>query len=1277
MVGQDMRVAEPPVKLQLLGSFAAFGPAGHGVALPRKARILLAMLSLDRAGEIARDKLASMLWDDSPTVQARASLRQMLSTLRRALGDGGWLSAGSDSVSLDASAVTVDAIAFLDAAEAGEWRRAADLWTGDLLDGLSADGLAAEAWLEAERARLRAVAGRAILDAASTALSERRHERALADASRLVAMEPLSEPGHRLVMQALGGLGRTAEALRHYRRLQELLRRELGVAPDAETIALAQRIGIARGAARPAPVAPEDSPEEEAPEQVRPAGGRTELRRVAVLAAGLADFAGLATRLEVEILLQLLLEWREALDAEAARHGGRLHQQTGDEAILLFGDRPAHDDDAVRAAAAAAALQAWARRHGIADIILAPRIGIAVGPVLVSDGPPEPSAIGAAVTEAIGTRSRAQAGETRMAARHLPELRGRIAISDRADGDACLGELLESRSEWEAGFVGRRAELAQGEALLEAVVEGAGQTLLLRGEPGIGKSRTADMLAARATALGFSVHRVAILEFGDSAAMLPRQQLARQLLGVDESGLLPAADRLLDGLGREPRDRPFMLQLFGLPLDGQESSVVEGMGAEAASKIRGDLLQSMLADVSSAAPMMIIVDDVHWAGRVALRQIADLSRLMSGMRALLLLTARPTPDVLDEAWRQRAGPLLTIDLRPLGPQEALTLAGSLGLGNTATAVAERAQGNPLHIVQLAAAVNDGVAPEDALPGTLQALTASRMDALEPDERRALEALAVLGRRSALDQVQALAEAPDWSPSRAVLGALVVYEGGRIGFVHALIRDAVLQSLLPSRRAALHLAAAEAAGEDAPELAAEHLERAGDPQAAQAWARAARAALRRHRPNDGLEAVLRGRELAASDADRFALAMAEAACSARVPDWSRSARVAEEAVALAPGRERRLEALLQLASAQAALARAPEGLATLETAERLAQEPEDPRALSRIAALRSSIHFPRGELQACLSAQRAAVDWSRRTGLPVAECGARLGLAWALYQNGDFSDACREADACLAMCKGSGMDRIRLSALRVRAVSGLFLLRHEEVIADAGEAIAMAAAQHDAMNEVLARTTLATAHLERFEPEVAMEIARPALPLASRLSGTGLAAAPLWVMGVALGSLGEAEDARARLEEARRAAMAGEALRFAAPRILGTLSWFVDPETRAALRAKGEAMLEATPVPHSALGFHSALLLASLVSGEWDVARQCGNGLRRFGGSPPHPWVMPLLAMADVLPAVGDGTADAPALAAAAELRMELRRNRALAWLRPATRAVLDERIPAG
>ncbi|MFN3592280.1 MAG: ATP-binding protein, partial [Thermaurantiacus sp.] len=798
------------------------------------------------------------------------------------------------------------------------------------------------------------------------------------------------------------------------------------------------------------------------------------------------------------------------------------HQQTGDEAVLLFGDRPAHDDDAVRAAAAAAALQSWARAQSTEQGGLSARIGISVGPVLVSDGPPEPSAIGAAVTEAVAARGRASAGETRMAARHLPELRGRIAVSERAEDDACLGELLEAATDCGPAFVGRRAELAQGEAILEAVADGAGQTLLLRGEPGIGKSRTADMLEARARALGFSVHRVAILEFGDSAAMLPRQQLARQLLGVDETDLIPAADQLLERLGRQLRDRPFALQLFGLPLGPQDSSIVEGIGAESASRIRGDLLQAMLAHVSQEAPLMIVVDDVHWAGRVALRQIADLSRLMSGMRALLLLTSRPTPDVFDEAWRRSAGPLLTIDLRPLGPQDGVVLAGSLGLGDAAPAVANRAQGNPLHIVQLAAAVNDGVAPEDALPGTLQALTASRMDALDPDERRALEALAVLGRRSSLEQVRVLAGTPEWSPSRAARGALVEQEGPRVGFVHALIRDAVLQSLLPSQRAALHLAAAEAADEGAPELAAEHLERAGDPRAAQAWALAARAALRRHRPNDGLEAVARGRELASGDADRFALAMAEAACSARVPDWTRSAEVAAEAVALAPDSERRLDALLQLASAHAALAKASDGLETLEEAERLATDPESPRALARIAALRGSIHFPRGELDACLSAQRAALDWSRKTGSHISECGARLGLAWALYQGGQFVDACAEADACLDMCRGAAMDRIRLSALRVRAVSGLFLLRHEEVMSDASEAVAMAAAQHDAMNEVLARTTLATAHLERFEPDAALELARPALALAARLSGTGLSAAPLWVMGVALGSLGEAE-----------------------------------------------------------------------------------------------------------------------------------------------------------
>lgn len=1269
-------MAGPRLTLKLLGAFAALGSGGEPITLPRKARVLLAMLAAERGRAVPRDKLATTLWEASPTAQARASLRQLLSRLRHELGDQGWLRTEGDSISLDGALVAVDLHAFDAACDAQDWEQAASLWAGDLLDGLAGQGLAAEAWLDAERARLRAAAGRALLECAGQALAARRPDRALAEASRMVVLEPLSEPGHRLVMQALAALGRHAEALRHYRRLQDLLRRELGVAPDAETVALVRQISASRSASAPAEPPDEPPPEEPAAVPAQTAARRTELRRVAVLAAGLDDYAGLSMRIEVERLLELLLEWRSVLEAEAGRHGGRLHQQSGDEAILLFGDRPAHDDDAVRAAAAAAALHDWANRRSAASCPVAARIGIGVGPVLVTDGPPEPAAIGAAVTEAAAMRARARGGETRMAARHLPELRERIAVLETDDGDARLGGLVEPRVEAGARFIGRRAELAQAEALLEMVSVGTGQTLLLRGEAGIGKSRFADRLASRAEAMGFAVHRVGILEFGDSAAMLPRQQLARQLLGVDAAGLAGAADRLLDTLDRELRERPFLLQLFGLPLAPDQSAVVEGLGAEEASRIRGTLLHDLLIHVSGTAPLMIIVDDVHWAGRVARRQLADLSRLMSGLRALLLLTSRPSPDVLDEAWRQSAGPLLTIDLRPLAEPEAVMLAGALGLGTAAEGVARRAQGNPLHIVQLAAAVADGVAPEDALPGTLQALTASRMDALEAEERRALETLAVLGRKSALDLVQRLAEAPRWTPSRAALGALVQQDGPRIGFVHALVREAVLESLLPSRRAALHRLAAEAAGDEAPELAAEHLERAGDAAAAQVWAKAARAALRRHRPADGLEAVARGRACATGDADRFALAMAEAACSARLPDWARALAAADEAVALAPDRAARLEALLQRAAAEAALADAERGLQTLGEAERLACEPEQPRALARIAALRGSIHFPRGELSECLAAQRAALGWSRKTGSPVAECGARLGLAWALYQGGAFGEACAEADACLAACVGPAMDRIRLSALRVRAVSGLFLLRHDEVMADATEAIAMAAAQHDAMNEVLARTTLATAHLERFEPDVALEIAWPALALAGRLSASGITAAPLWVMGVALGSLGKADEARERLETARAAAMAGEALRFAAPRILGTLSWYVDPGTRAALRADGEALLAATPVPHSALGFHSALLLASLVSGEWEAARQCGAGLRRFGGTPPHPWVEPLLRMADLLPAVGEGSADAATLAAAGALRAALRANRALAWLRPTTRAVLDARAPA-
>src|SRR5262245_4952105 len=251
-----------PLCLQLFGGFRAWLDPGDVVRMPtRKAEALLAYLALPAGQTHPRDKLASLLWGELSEAQARASLRQSLFRLRRALGaaEMGRLRVGGDGVALDPTGVAVDVAAFEQAmatTSPAALARAAEIYQGDLLAGLAVAEPPFEEWLLAERERLRERA----LEALARLLAHHRSagdlDAAVRTALQLAALDPLQESVHRTLMRLYVDLGRRGAALRQYQHCVAVLRRELGVEPEHKTQQLYQLVLRARPATSPEPRMP-------------------------------------------------------------------------------------------------------------------------------------------------------------------------------------------------------------------------------------------------------------------------------------------------------------------------------------------------------------------------------------------------------------------------------------------------------------------------------------------------------------------------------------------------------------------------------------------------------------------------------------------------------------------------------------------------------------------------------------------------------------------------------------------------------------------------------------------------------------------------------------------------------------------------------------------------------------------------------------------------------------------------------------------------------------
>jgi TolB-like protein len=244
---QPLAQSHAELRLRLLGAFS-LSSAGQDIAVPGlRTRGLLAFLACNAGKTYAREKLTGLLWSERFEEQARQSLRQTLTTLRKIVGsdlidtDRGGVGL-KDTLSSDVSRF----LALVATGDGDRLREAVALYQDDLLAGFSLEEKAFTDWLAAERARLRDLALGALETLMEPAGGEVAPAQLLDYAQRAVSIDPYREQAHRQLLRALVLAGRRNDALMHYRQLERRLQTDLGVQPEAATRAVfeAVRAGV-------------------------------------------------------------------------------------------------------------------------------------------------------------------------------------------------------------------------------------------------------------------------------------------------------------------------------------------------------------------------------------------------------------------------------------------------------------------------------------------------------------------------------------------------------------------------------------------------------------------------------------------------------------------------------------------------------------------------------------------------------------------------------------------------------------------------------------------------------------------------------------------------------------------------------------------------------------------------------------------------------------------------------------------------------------------------
>jgi class 3 adenylate cyclase len=632
----------------------------------------------------------------------------------------------------------------------------------------------------------------------------------------------------------------------------------------------------------------------EALDGVRRAPPEAERRYVCVLFCDLVGSTPLSHRVDAEVLHDVIGSYQRTCEAVVVRHSGFLAQYRGDSIEVYFGYPQAHEDDASRAVRCALELlDAISQLAAASKLDLQVRIGIDSGRVVVG-----PLARG-------GRTERVAIGET-------PN------IAARAQGEAAPGEVVITDSVWRllpdafkaqpmgarrlkgverpvglfkvvttagqpAGlnaprtpFIGRDSQLQLVRELWGRATSGVPHFVLVRGEPGIGKSRLVEVVRGELVDERTDVLVARCTPVAADTALYPMIELIGFRLGLEgasaEEGVARIANRMTElGIGSK-EDVPLLASVLSVPVDPAKWPAPDLSPIRARQRTM-DILVEAIHALGRRGPVLLVVEDLHWADPSSIELLHQIIASRQNASLMALLTARPefTP-----SWAEATN-VAQVELAALDPAESEMFIRKVARDKppppeVVWQIRERAGGNPLFLEEITRSVMEsgalverehaweivGTVASEVVPASTEASLMARIDRLG-EARPLFQLAATLGREFSHDLLLAVAQLPEDAVRRhlaAMLRSGLVFQHGGASsvyiFKHALVRDAAYDSLLRATRQRYHARIAEVLVgrfpqlvQNRPELLAHHLSGAGiHADAATHWQAAGENAARR-------------------------------------------------------------------------------------------------------------------------------------------------------------------------------------------------------------------------------------------------------------------------------------------------------------------------------------------------------------------------------------------------------------------------------------------------